>query len=82
MQNDISRWVGLVVVAVVTTGLTGCAAFRASTHEVNVDDKVHFDANFDHSDMRNITEEVVNEMLSDPFLRDREEPPVLMIAGV
>jgi uncharacterized protein (TIGR02722 family) len=82
MKNGISMWVRLAVLTAVAHGLAGCAAFRASTQDVSVDEKVHFGANFDHSDMRNITEEVVDELLADPFLGDKDEPPIVMIAGV
>jgi PBP1b-binding outer membrane lipoprotein LpoB len=61
---------------------TGCAAFRASTHEVNVEDDIHFTENFDHSDMRSITEGVVDELAGSSFITEHEKPPLFMIAGV
>ena len=62
--------------------LSGCAAFKASTREVSVEDTIHYDSEFDHSDMRAITQSTVDDLLVSPFLVDQEEPPVMMIAGV
>ncbi len=69
---------------VVLLGLfsSGCAAFRASTADVDVREQRHMGSTYDYSDMRNITQDVVNELLNSPFLRDKTSPPIVMIAGV
>jgi uncharacterized protein (TIGR02722 family) len=61
---------------------SGCAAFRASTTDVDVREQRHMGSTYDYSDMRNITQDVVNELLNSPFLRDKTSPPIVMIAGV
>jgi uncharacterized protein (TIGR02722 family) len=61
---------------------SGCAMFRASTQDVNVEERRHMNTDFDYTDMRNITQEVVDELLGTAFLRGQSEPPILMIAGV
>ncbi|MBU0678368.1 MAG: penicillin-binding protein activator LpoB [Verrucomicrobia bacterium] len=82
MKNSV-RLMTLMLLAVVSIPmLTGCAAFRASTQDVNVDETRHFDADFDYSDLRSITESVAGELAASKMLSESEEPPVLMIAGV
>lgn len=71
-----------LIAALLITGLTGCAAFRASTSEVDVDEKRHLDNKFDYTDMRNVTEEVVDDILSSQYLQSKEKAPVMMIAGI
>lgn len=73
--------VQLVAVALIVPMVTGCAMFRASVSDVNVEEKKHFDADFDATDMRQITESVVDDILSGPFLK-QDTPPIMMIAGV
>lgn len=61
--------------------LTGCAAFRASTTNVDVEKEKHFDADYDYSDMRNITRAIANDLLASEFLRSQTRP-TFIIAGV
>jgi uncharacterized protein (TIGR02722 family) len=61
---------------------TGCAAFRASTEDVNINEERHFGARFDATDMRSITARSVDTFLNSEFLAQQPEPPILMIAGV
>lgn len=75
----------LLLVAVVFTVAvlgSGCAAFRASTKTVDVKDEVHFDENFDYSDLRKITEGLAGDLLGSDFAREQEAKPVMMVAGV
>ena len=60
----------------------GCAAFRVSTTDVNVEDRQHFGSTYDYTDMRFLTEEVAREIIASPFLADQPAPPIMMIAGV
>lgn len=60
----------------------GCAAFRASTADVDVSETRHFDARFDYSDLRATTQKVVDDLIACPFLADKEDKPVFMIAGL
>lgn len=61
---------------------SGCAAFRASVSNVDVSEERHMGSKYDYSDMRNITQKIVDRLLKSAFLQNQEEPPILMIAGV
>lgn len=82
MQNIMKPLMRLCLVTVGGVLFTGCAAFRASNQNVDVGEERHFDAEFDYSDMRSITEDIVGELAASSFLNAHEEPPLLMIAGV
>ena len=73
--------VQLVAVALIVPMVTGCAMFRASVSDVNVEEKKHFDADFDATDMRAITQDVVDDILTGPFLK-QDTPPIMMISGI
>lgn len=62
--------------------LSGCAAFRAKITPVDVEEEKHLKSSYDYSDMRDITEAVVKDILTSKFLAKHEKPPVVMIAGV
>jgi hypothetical protein len=62
--------------------LSGCAAFRASTQDVDVSEEKHMGASYDYTDMRKITEDVASELSASPFLAGADEPPIFMIAGI
>ena len=82
-MNRLVKWTsaGSVVLGALLLS-AGCAAFRASTADVNVEDRAHFGSTYDYTDMRFLTEEVANELLASPFLNDQPQPPIMMIAGV
>lgn len=61
---------------------TGCAMFRASTTELDVEQKKHMGSTYDYSDMKAISQGVVNELLASPFLNNQPQPPIMMIPGV
>lgn len=71
-----------LLLAALPSLLTGCAAFRAKTTEVDPNATRHLGANYDYTDMRKITESVASEIIQSPFLANQAEPPVMMIAGV
>ncbi|MBP7828967.1 MAG: hypothetical protein KA248_03515 [Kiritimatiellae bacterium] len=82
-MNRLMKWMGVSSLALVALVFSaGCAAFRASTTDVNVEDRQHFGSTYDYTDMRFLTEEVANELLASPFLNDQPQPPIMMIAGV
>ena len=60
----------------------GCAMFRASTAEVDVNQKQHMSAGYDFTDMRQITQGIVDDLLGSNFLKKNAEPQVMMISGV
>lgn len=60
----------------------GCAMFRAKTEEVSVNDMGHYRADYDATDMRNITQSVVNQLITSPWLTNQSQPPIMTVAGV
>ena len=82
MTNKVIRMMGslLAVTAAYFTG--GCAAFRASTSDIDVTKTQHVDSTYDYSDLRTLSQTVADELLASPFLADKPQPPIMMIAGV
>ena len=64
-----------------STGVSGCAAFRAKTTDVDVNETRHMSSGYDYSDMRKVSQNVVGAMTAE-FLLVQPEAPVMMIAGV
>ena len=82
MKTPLPGLFTLWMIVMLSVFSSGCAAFRASTTEIDVDEKKHFDEKFDYSDMRSITESVADELLASPFLTREDDPPLMMIAGI
>lgn len=61
---------------------SGCAMFRAKTTDVEVDQMGHYQADYDATDMRKITQSVVNQVLGSPWLNNQSEAPIMVDAGV
>lgn len=61
---------------------SGCAMFRAKTEDVSVDNMQHMRADYDATDMRKITQEMVDGILQWPTIAANTNPPIMMIAGV
>jgi hypothetical protein len=74
--------VRLAAIALILPMITGCAAFRASVKTVDLSEDKHFDADFDATDLRKITESVADEIAGSGFLNKMDEAPIMMIAGV
>ena len=73
---------GLMVgVAAMALG-SGCAMFRASVAEVDVNQKQHMDADYDYSDMKQMTRNFVDAMLASRIIKDAAQPPIMMVANV
>lgn len=77
-----SRCTSLAGASILVLLLSGCSAFRVSTQDMNTDNLEHYRADYDASDMRNITSSVVNKILVSPFLSRQNQAPVMTIAGV
>mgnify|MGYP001332621102 FL=1 len=60
---------------------TGCAAFRASTSDVDVNRTTHMKEDFDFVDMRQISQSIADEMIA-TFLSRPGAPPIMMIPGI
>jgi penicillin-binding protein activator len=61
---------------------SGCAAFRASTSDLDVNKTQHVGSTYDYSDLRTLSQTVADELLASPFLADKSPAPIMMIAGV
>lgn len=61
---------------------SGCAAFRQSVKDVNPDEAKAFDAKYDYSDLRTMTDEIRDELLAIDEVKKAEQPPVLVVLGV
>jgi len=71
----------LILIATSSILTTGCAAFRASTSEVDVNRTTHMKEDFDFVDMRQISQSIADEMIA-AFLAPQSEPPIMMIPGI
>lgn len=74
-----ARFIALSLLTILTSG---CAAFRASTTSVDLDQADHKRADFDYLDMRRITENIVAQLLNGPFLETQAQPPIMIVAGL
>lgn len=62
--------------------LQGCAAFRASTRNVDLDrEDIHYKSSYDQADLRNLTEAVAADLTGSAFIQSQESAPIMMIAG-
>lgn len=61
---------------------TGCAAFRHSVEEVDVDETRHYDERYGHSDLRELSADLSSQLLDSAFMEERTDSPVVMIAGI
>ncbi len=81
-MSSMSKAVLFLGAAGMLTFSSGCAMFRAKTEEVNVNQMGHYQADYDATDMRNITQSVVNQILGSPWLSNQPEIPIMVDAGV
>lgn len=77
-----TRTIRMIGGLLLAAGMSGCAAFRASTRPVDLGRDKHFDADFDATDLRAITQSVADEISQSDFLKGHSSPPIMMIAGV
>ncbi len=61
---------------------SGCAAFRAQTAGVDLDDADPYDERFGFTDLRGITESLAEEIAYNSPLIEEGSQPIMMIAGV
>jgi hypothetical protein len=57
----------------------GCAAFRQSTEDVNVDKSKAYNAKYDYSDMRNMSTEVSDQLLASELIQKQSAAPILAV---
>lgn len=69
----------LSVLAAMTLVMSGCAA---TTRDLNPDDPVHYDANYDFSDKKRIVDDLTTSLLNSPAVAADSDTPVLIVYGV
>lgn len=82
-MKSMPRYAGVsALLAAVLALSSGCAMFRAKTTDLDVDQPKHMRSSYDYTDMRNITQAVVDDLVGSKFLGEQADPPIMMIAGV
>lgn len=61
---------------------TGCSAFRQSVETVDVNTSKPFDAKYDYSDLRTMSNEMVEKLLAANFMKTLTTPPIVAIFSV
>lgn len=82
MKTTVTRTGLVFLMCSISAFLTGCAAFRASTTDLDVNKTQHVRSTYDFSDLRTLSQAVADELLASPFLGDKSPAPIMMIAGV
>jgi len=81
-MKNLLRYVSMTVAAPgILLLASGCAMFRASTTELDVDEKRHMSASYDYTDMRVMTQEFADAMVAE-FLSKQPKPPIMVTAGL
>ena len=82
MKTTVIRLASILLLCSVVSFWTGCAAFRASTSDLDVTKPQHVGSTYDYSDLRMLSQTVADELLASPFLANKTPAPIMMIAGV
>lgn len=82
MNKTLAGFARATAVSSALLALSGCSMFRASTTVVDPNKERHFTQNYDYSDMKNITQNIVNQIMSAPLIQNQKEAQVFMIAGI
>ncbi len=82
MNKIAVKWSGVVLLSAAMLLTSGCAAFRQSTTEVDVDNMKHYDQDYDAADLRTLSTVMVDQLLPSPFMASQPAPPVMMIEEV
>ena len=77
----IARLLSAALMLTSALALSGCAAFRARTRTVDIEEAEPMDEKFAFTDMRDVTQNLADDLLSSPFLIKEDEKPVMMIAA-
>ncbi len=73
------RWISLFSVCAM---LTGCAAFRHRVEDVDVEEGRTYDEQYGHRDLRELSADLSQQLLSSTFMQRQDEQPILMITGI
>jgi uncharacterized protein (TIGR02722 family) len=60
----------------------GCAMFRSSASDINVNQAQPMDANYDYSDLRNLGAAVADELCASDLIRSETGKPIFVVMGV
>lgn len=82
MNKCFSQWFVPFAGSALLLAGSGCAMFRGSVAEVDVNQKQHMDADYDYTDMKQMTQGFVNDILASKFIASAPQPPIVMIAGI
>ena len=82
MKISFSQWFVPFAGSALLLASSGCAMFRGSVAEVDVNQKQHMDADYDYTDMKQLTQGFVNDILASKFIASAPQPPIVMIAGI
>lgn len=75
-------WIKSFAAILIVVLFSGCAAFRAQTTGVDLEQAEPMRERFDFTDLRQITESFADELGHSDFILGHERPPIMMIAGV
>lgn len=81
MSQMMKRSVPVLLASVSISMLSGCALFRSSTRDLDLDNKPHMKEDFDFVDMRQISQSIADEMIN-TFLAGQGTPPIMLIPGI
>lgn len=82
MNKKILQWFVPVAGSALLLASSGCAMFRSSVAELDVNQKQHMDADYDYTDMKEVTQNIVARILAHKLIANAAQPPVMMIAGI
>ena len=74
-----------VMLAIVGSGsilLTGCAMFRTSVSDSNIEKPVRYDATYGYEDMRTLGKAVGDAVVSSDFLKNLKTEPIFVVMGI
>lgn len=60
----------------------GCAMFRASTTDLDPSAPKHMTAKYDYTDLRQLTESLAAELLTEPLIAKSAEPPLMRLGEI
>ncbi len=73
------RTMRLAVIALLSVGIMGCAA---TTRNIDPESEIHYDANYDFSDKKEIVDKLVGSLLTTTQINTSVEKPILIAYGI
>lgn len=82
-MNRVVRYAFPVVAAGLSVVLgSGCQAFRQSVETTDVNTSKPFDAKYDYSDLRTMSNEMVDKMLASDYMKNMSTAPIVAIFNI